>query len=142
MHHNIQKKSFSYHNFYLFFPICKRKEFKLFHLLENFKKKVLMHRPSIRKSLDYFTLQFAFAWKCINKLLFDWSDIRCFKFERNLNFYKVNCLALFCFVHSSVVVLQHQRPSSSLKLVTFPFSVTQLQPWLIDLVGINKARRV
>ena len=29
---------------YLFFPICKRKGFKLFQLLEN-KKNVLMHRP-------------------------------------------------------------------------------------------------
>ena len=49
MHHDIQKvKVFSYHNFYLFFPICKSKEFKLFQLLESFKKKVLMHRPSIK----------------------------------------------------------------------------------------------
>ena len=38
MHHDIQK-NISYHNFYLFFPICKWKEFKLFQLLENFKKK-------------------------------------------------------------------------------------------------------
>ena len=38
MHNDIQKV-FSYHNFYLFFPICKRKEFKLFQLLESFKKK-------------------------------------------------------------------------------------------------------
>ena len=44
MHHDIQKV-FSYHNFYLFFPICKRKEFELFQLLENFEKKVVMHRP-------------------------------------------------------------------------------------------------
>ena len=44
MHHDIQK-IISYHNFYLFFPICKTKEFKLFQLLENFKKNVLMHRP-------------------------------------------------------------------------------------------------
>ena len=47
MHHDIQKV-FSYHNFYLFFPRCKRKGFKLFQLLELFKKKVLMHRPSIK----------------------------------------------------------------------------------------------
>ena len=47
MHHDIQK-IISYHNFYSFFPICKRKEFKLFQLLESFKKKVLMHRPSIK----------------------------------------------------------------------------------------------
>ena len=52
MHHDIQK-IISYHNFYLFFPICKWKEFKLFQLLENFKKNVLMHRPSIKKSLAY-----------------------------------------------------------------------------------------
>ena len=38
MHHDIQK-NISYHNFYLFFPICKIKEFKLFQLLESFKKK-------------------------------------------------------------------------------------------------------
>ena len=44
MHHDI-KKIISYHNFYLFFPICKRKEFKLFQLLEFFFKNVLMHRP-------------------------------------------------------------------------------------------------
>ena len=50
MHHDIQKNT-SYHNFYLFFPICKRKEFKLFQLLENFKKNVPMHHPSIKKSL-------------------------------------------------------------------------------------------
>ena len=31
--------------------ICKRKEFKLFQLLESFKKKVPMHRPSIKKSV-------------------------------------------------------------------------------------------
>ena len=52
MHHDIQK-IISYHNFYLFFPICKWKEFKLFQLLESFKKNVLMHRPSIKKSLYY-----------------------------------------------------------------------------------------
>jgi hypothetical protein len=33
------------HNSYLFLPICKRKELKSFQLLENFKKKVVMHRP-------------------------------------------------------------------------------------------------
>ena len=33
MHHDI-KKSIFYHNFYLFFPICKRKEFILFQLLD------------------------------------------------------------------------------------------------------------
>ena len=54
----------SYHNFYLFFPICKRKEFKLFQLLERFKKKnVLMHHPSIKKSLDN-------AWSMILKQFF------------------------------------------------------------------------
>ena len=47
MHHDSQKNIF-YHNFYLFFPICRRKEFKLFQLLENFKKNVLMHRPVAR----------------------------------------------------------------------------------------------
>ena len=56
IHHDIQKV-FSYHTFYLFFPIRKRKEFKLFQLLESFKKKVLMHRPYIKKSLTYATLQ-------------------------------------------------------------------------------------
>ena len=50
MHHDIQK-IISYHDFYLFFPICKRKEFELFQLLESFKKNVLMHHPSIKKSL-------------------------------------------------------------------------------------------
>ena len=55
MHHDIQK-NISYHNFYLFFPICKRKEFKLFQLLESFKKNVLMHHPSIKKSLAYLKL--------------------------------------------------------------------------------------
>ena len=44
MHHDSQKIIF-YHNFYLLFPICKRKEFKLFQLLEIFFKNVLMHRP-------------------------------------------------------------------------------------------------
>ena len=54
----------SYHNFYLFFPICKRKEFKLFQLLERFKKKnVLMHHPSIKKSLNN-------AWSMILKQFF------------------------------------------------------------------------
>ena len=52
MHHDIQKFIF-YHNFYLIFPICRRKEFKLFQLLESFKKNVLMHRQSIKKSLYY-----------------------------------------------------------------------------------------
>ena len=50
MHHDIQK-IISYHNFYLFFPICMWKEFKLFQLLERFKKNVPMHHPSIKKSL-------------------------------------------------------------------------------------------
>ena len=40
------QKIMVYHNFHLSFPICKKKEFKLFQLLEIFKKKiVLMHRP-------------------------------------------------------------------------------------------------
>jgi hypothetical protein len=43
MHHDSQK--YFCHNFYLFFPICKRKKFRLFQLLENSKKNVLMHRP-------------------------------------------------------------------------------------------------
>ena len=38
MHHDSQKNIFC-HNFYLFFPICNRKEFKLLQLSENFKKK-------------------------------------------------------------------------------------------------------
>ena len=50
LHHDIQK-IISYNIFYLFFPICKWKEFKIFQLLEIFKKNVLMHRPSIKKSL-------------------------------------------------------------------------------------------
>ena len=50
MHHDIQK-IISYYIFYLFFPICKWKEFESFQLLENFKKNVLTHRPSIKKSL-------------------------------------------------------------------------------------------
>ena len=54
MHHDIQK-IISYHDFYLFFPICKWKEFELFQLLESLKKNVLMHRPSIKKSLTYHT---------------------------------------------------------------------------------------
>ena len=33
--------------------MCKRKEFQFFQLLESFKKKVLMHHPSIKKSLVY-----------------------------------------------------------------------------------------
>ena len=47
MHHDIQKLT-SYHNFYLFFPICKWKEFKLFQLLESFKK-TCANAPSIYK---------------------------------------------------------------------------------------------
>ena len=58
MHHNIQK-IISYHNFYLFFPICKWKEFKLFQLLESLKKNVLMHHSSIKKSLNNLTLLFS-----------------------------------------------------------------------------------
>ena len=42
MHHDSQKIVF-HHNFHLFFPICDRKEFRIFQLLENFKKQV--HRP-------------------------------------------------------------------------------------------------
>ena len=38
INHDSQKNIF-YHIFYLLVPICKRKEFKLFQLLENFKKK-------------------------------------------------------------------------------------------------------
>ena len=55
MHHDIQKL-ISYHNLYLFFPICKWKELKLFQLLESFKQNVLMHRPSIKKSLHSYTV--------------------------------------------------------------------------------------
>ena len=36
---------------FIFFPICKWKEFELFQLSESLKKNVLMHRPSIKKSL-------------------------------------------------------------------------------------------
>ena len=50
MHHDIQK-IISYQNFYLFFPIYMWKEFKLFQLLEIFKKNVPMQHPSIKKSL-------------------------------------------------------------------------------------------
>ena len=43
MHHDSQK-NISYHNFHLFFPICDRKEFKLFQFLTIFdillKKKI------------------------------------------------------------------------------------------------------
>ena len=59
MHYDIQK-IISCHNFYLFFPIWKWKEFKLFQLLESFKKNVLMHRPSIKKSLRGMTVQWNF----------------------------------------------------------------------------------
>ena len=41
----IAKKVISYHNFHLPCPICDRKEFGIFQLLENQKKNVLMHRP-------------------------------------------------------------------------------------------------
>ena len=41
MHHDSQKKI--YHNFHLLFPICDRKEFGIFQLLENLKQIVLMH---------------------------------------------------------------------------------------------------
>ena len=41
---HVSQKIFFCHNFYLLFPICKRKEFKLFQLLD-LKKNVLMHRP-------------------------------------------------------------------------------------------------
>ena len=44
MDHDSQKNNF-YHNFYLFFPICKRKEFKLFQLLTNFD--ILLKKDTI-----------------------------------------------------------------------------------------------
>jgi hypothetical protein len=47
----IAKKNVLYQIFYLFFPICNRKEFKLFQLLENFKKNVAMHRPVAKDRL-------------------------------------------------------------------------------------------
>ena len=50
MHHDIQKVSSS-HNFYLFFPICNRKEFKLFQLLESFKNKTA-NAPSIYQEIS------------------------------------------------------------------------------------------
>ena len=53
MHHDIQKV-FSYHNFYLFFPICKRKEFELFQLLESFKKKSA-NAPSIYEARPWIS---------------------------------------------------------------------------------------
>ena len=50
MHHDIQE-IISYHDFYLFFPICKWKEFKLFQLLESFKKKCA-DAPSIYSEIS------------------------------------------------------------------------------------------
>ena len=38
MHHDSKKKF--YDNFYFMFPICDRKKFRIFQLLENFKKKI------------------------------------------------------------------------------------------------------
>ena len=61
MHHDI-KKVFSYHNFYLFFPICKRKEFKIFQLLESFKVHLLrspcpiLHKKQLLSSAVHFLL--------------------------------------------------------------------------------------
>ena len=47
----IDKKIF-YHNFHLFFQICDRKEFEIFQLLENSKKKiVVMQRPVAKDPL-------------------------------------------------------------------------------------------
>jgi hypothetical protein len=43
MHHDSHKVF--YDNYYLIFPICDRKEFGIFQLLENLKKNVLMHHP-------------------------------------------------------------------------------------------------
>ena len=64
MHHDIQN-IISYHNFYLFFPTCRRKEFKLFQLLESFKKNVPIHHPFIKKSLDNP------SWRTVLKLVLD-----------------------------------------------------------------------
>ena len=49
MHHDIQK-IISCHNFYLFFPIGKWKEFKVFQLIESFKKKCA-NAPSIYQEI-------------------------------------------------------------------------------------------
>ena len=60
MHHNIQK-IISYHNFYLFFPICKWKEFKLFQLLESLKKKCA-DAPSIYQEISGQAQNLAKGW--------------------------------------------------------------------------------
>jgi hypothetical protein len=54
MHHS--QINMFYHILYSFFPICKRKEFKLFQLLENFKKKEV-HRP-VAKDRPWSTHEF------------------------------------------------------------------------------------
>ena len=76
MHHDIQK-IISYHNFYLFFRICKWKEFKLFQLLESFKKNVPMHHPSIKQSLGKQTrcLHIRFYLNYINSWFFMWRPL-------------------------------------------------------------------
>ena len=88
MHHDIQKV-FSYHNIYLFFPICKRKEFKLFQLLESFKKKSA-NAPSIYEARPCFnkaTLRDCkkFTW---NALFMDLSFII---HHHNHNFNRKSC---------------------------------------------------
>jgi hypothetical protein len=55
MNHDGQK-IILYHNFHLFFPICDWKEFRIFQLLENSKKQVLMHR-SVAKDRPCIVLQ-------------------------------------------------------------------------------------
>ena len=59
MHHDIQKM-ISYHNFYLFFPICKWKKFRLFQLLTVFdislKKVWLGHSDLNDQNLFHSTI--------------------------------------------------------------------------------------
>jgi hypothetical protein len=50
----IAKKVISYHNFHLLCPICDRKEFGIFQLLENLKKIVLMQR-SVAKNRPWLS---------------------------------------------------------------------------------------
>ena len=64
VHHDIQK-IISYHNLYLFFPICKWKEFKLFQLVESFKKMCLCTIHVLR---NLWLMQVRLIWYSVSHI--------------------------------------------------------------------------
>ena len=90
MRHDIQK-IISYYNLYLFFPICRRKEFKLFQLLESFKK---MCQCTIHLLRNLWLMQHEEKCSLVKEFLFhnmwDWNFLKMHVSEIHVKQIRVN----------------------------------------------------